>query len=483
MIIAPRHQHSPGRPLLRGICEVTLVLLALYLLVLGLSASAKAIDVMPTNEILQLEVQKGTIIRIGRPAATVFVADPAVADVESRSQRSVFIYGKESGETTLYALDAEDRAILTVLVRVTHNLSRLNTMIRSISDSEVTVTSIDGGIVVVGTVEDPQTAAAIIELTETFIGEDETLINRLSIAAPTQVNLRVRFAEVSREVLRVLGVTWRAQDLIDIDPLTGLVNPEKTTFSVFSTRPDFTLDAESNVASITQNFGPVSLNATIDALEKEGLISLLAEPNLTALSGETATFLAGGEFPVPVGVDDNEIGIEFKEFGVRLAFTPTVLSGNRISLRVRPEVSQLSDQGAIILQNIQIPALSTRRAETTIELASGQSFAIAGLVQNRVSHDINKVPGLGDVPILGQLFQSKRFQDEETELVIIATPYLVKPIGAGQRPALPTDRPETDRQFERLLNNQLSQSEPEDGSVASEEPRGQLSGPVGFMLD
>jgi len=482
MIVAPRTEQGSRPGIFRGLLEVILVATLLLAFLLGLSTSGHAADVLASTEVLQIELQKGKIIRVDRPAATVFVANPDVADVETRSQRTVFVYGKKAGETTLYVLDADDRPLLNVTVRVTHNLSRLNQMIRSIApDAEVTVTSIDGGVVVEGAIEDPQTAEEVISTVKTFLGAEEAILNRLSITAPTQVNLRVRFAEVSREVLRVLGVTWGASKLPVFDPVTG-AQTNKTTFNIFSTRPDFTLDAEANTAIINQRIGPANLQATIDALEKEGLISVLAEPNLTALSGETASFLAGGEFPIPVGVDNNEIAIEFKEFGVSLAFTPTVLSGNRISLRVRPEVSQLSETGAIILQNIQIPGLSTRRADTTIELASGQSFAIAGLIQNRKTHDINKVPGLGDVPILGQLFQSKGFRNEETELVIIATPYLVKPIGPGEKASVPTDYPTGDQQFQRALMSRLKKSDPE-GKESARLAHETLNGPVGFMLD
>ncbi|MFN3231539.1 MAG: type II and III secretion system protein family protein [Alphaproteobacteria bacterium] len=463
--------------------EVFLAAILLLMLVLGLTPRAEAADVLASSEVLEIELQKGKILRVDRPAATVFVADAAIADVETRSQRTIFIFGRKSGETTLYVLDSDDKPLLNVTVRVTHNLSRLQPMIRSIApDSDVRVRSIEGGIVIEGEVENPQTAAQLAAVVQSFAGENETVLNRLSVTAPTQVNLRVRFAEVSREVLRLLGVTWSAQDLTDIDPLTGLAIPEKTKFNIFSTRPDITLEAEANTAIISQRIGPATLQATVDALEREGLISILAEPNLTAVSGETASFLAGGEFPIPVGLDDNEVAIAFKEFGVSLSFTPTVLSSNRISLRLRPEVSQLSQAGAIVLQDIQIPGLSTRRADTTIELASGQSFAIAGLIQNRETHDINKVPGLGDVPVLGQLFQSKNFQREETELVIIATPYLVRPIGAGEKPSGPTDYPAGDQQFERLLVSQLKKSAPNSDESAELANR-KLSGPVGFMVD
>src|SRR5690606_8062510 len=180
------------------------------------------------------------------------------------------------------------------------------------------------------------------------------------------------------------------------------------------------------------------VNAALDALAEEGLVNLLAEPNLTALSGETASFLAGGEFPIPIDSDDDGLTIEFKEFGISLAFTPTVLSSNRISLRVRPEVSDLSENGAITINGLTIPALATRRAETTVELGSGQSFAIGGLLSTDIESAVSKYPGLGDLPILGSLFRSTRFQRNETELVILVTPYLVRPVDEPVM-ALPTD--------------------------------------------
>ena len=227
------------------------------------------------------------------------------------------------------------------------------------------------------------------------------------------------------------------------------------------------------------------MNGIIDALEREGLVNVLAEPNLTALSGETASFLAGGEFPVPVGQDDdNSIEIQFKQFGVSLAFTPTVLSAGRISMRVRPEVSDLSDKGAIKLDDLVIPALSTRRAETTVELGSGQSFAIGGLISNSTRNNLDKVPGLGDLPVLGTLFRSTRFQRSESELVIIVTPYLVAPVGGAQL-ATPARRPRgserpgaPDRGSARAHARCARASEP-----ALAAGRRRLVGPAGFMLD
>jgi pilus assembly protein CpaC len=231
----------------------------------------------------------------------------------------------------------------------------------------------------------------------------------------------------------------------------------------------------------------VNVSAIVDALERDGLVNVLAEPNLTALSGETASFLAGGEFPVPVGQDNDQIQIEFKQFGVSLAFTPTVLTANRISLRVRPEVSDLSDKGAIRVRDLTIPALSTRRAETTVELGSGQSFAIGGLISNSTRSNLEKVPGLGDLPVLGALFRSNGFRRSETELVIIVTPYLVAPVSAPQVLATPLDGLEDPSDLERLIQGSIADGAPRPGAVPplsrTTTTTHRLAGPAGFMLD
>jgi pilus assembly protein CpaC len=228
----------------------------------------------------------------------------------------------------------------------------------------------------------------------------------------------------------------------------------------------------------------LDINGVIDALDRERMVTLLAEPNLTAMSGETASFLAGGEFPIPISVENDRIGIEFKSFGVSLAFTPTILSEQRISLRVRPEVSQLSDNGSIKLGNLVIPALATRRAETTVELGSGQSFAIAGLLQNNTEQVAQSVPGLSQIPILGPLFRSDKYLRNESELVIIVTPYLVRPAGSPTRLALPTDGLVRPNDFERILagNTYRPQIAGRRGGPRSA-AGGALIGPAGFILE
>jgi pilus assembly protein CpaC len=264
------------------------------------------------------------------------------------------------------------------------------------------------------------------------------------VLGQVQVNLRVRIAEVSREVTRQLGVDWQAVgrsgnfalSLLTRNALFDAINPSSRIGASFS-------DGKSDI------------NGIIDALAQDRLITVLAEPNLTAMSGETASFLVGGEFPIPVALRDNVVTVQFKQYGVSLAFVPTVMSQGRISLKVRPEVSDLTEQGAVRLSSgnssIQIPALTVRRAETVVELGSGQSFAIAGLLQDNARTLGRALPGIGEVPVLGALFRSDRFQRNETELVIIITPYVVRPTSDPVALRAPTDGYVPPDDLERVL--------------------------------
>jgi pilus assembly protein CpaC len=230
--------------------------------------------------------------------------------------------------------------------------------------------------------------------------------------------------------------------------------------------------------------GGLDLNYLIDALENEGFVSVLAEPNLTALTGQSANFLAGGEFPIPVPQGfGGQLGIQFREFGVRLEFAPTVLDSGRISMRVQPEVSDISTNGAITLGGIQVPAITTRRAETTVELGSGQSFAIAGLIQNDIVQDARKVPGLGDIPILGALFRSEEFRRDETELLIVVTPYIVRPVSNRQL-ALPTDGYIAPDDMQRFLHDKKWKTNTQNNAANQDQHKGpSLKKRAGFQLD
>ena len=426
---------------------------------------------------LSIEVRKGRVIRLERPAAAVFVADPDTADVQVHSPSLIYLLGRRAGTTSLYAVDENDQILLRRDIVVEHNLSTLRDSLRDIAPGQpVEVSSVDGGIILAGSVDDPRTAQDVRDTVGRFLGQNETLVNRMTVSAPTQVSLRVRVAEVSREVFKLFGFNldalWTPGDFA-FGLTTGRLNGTTTRF----------VDANgpANAASGGYSNGNLSIDGVMDALERDGLVTVLAEPNLTALSGETASFLAGGEFPVPVGVDDNEIKIEFKEFGVSLAFTPTVLSRQRISLKVRPEVSELSENGAIRLNNIVIPALSTRRAETTVELGSGQSFAVGGLISSATRNNIEKFPGLGDLPILGTLFRSNNFRQQESELVIVVTPYLVRPVSEPTL-ALPTDGYRAPSDFERIIQGRLVHAGLPGGRTRLDRDA-RLVGPAGFAID
>ena len=447
------------------------------------AASAAATMVAAQGEMV-LEVHKGQLIRLERPAAAVFVADPEIADVQAHSPTLVYVFGRRSGTTSLFAVDDHEQVLLQRQVVVEHQLSGLQRVLREMAPgAPLEVRSVDGGIILEGAVRDPTQAQELRDIAGRYLGENETLINRLTVAAPTQVNLRVRVAEVSREVTKLFGINW-----------DGLFTPGDFLFGLATGRPfttgrglPFSRAADTSGAgnSIFGGYsgGDVSINGLIDALEREGLVNVLAEPNLTALSGETASFLAGGEFPIPVDQSQDQISIEFKQFGVSLAFTPTVLNGNRISMRVRPEVSDLSERGAIRIGTLEIPALSTRRAETTVELASGQSFAIGGLISNTTRNNLDKVPGLGDLPVLGTLFRSTTFRRSESELVILVTPYLVAPV-SGATLAAPNDGLEDPSDLQRLLEGSIARTQPRPGTApALADGKRRLVGPAGFMLD
>jgi pilus assembly protein CpaC len=396
-------------------------------------AAAQETTKVASGHSLAIQVNQGQLVRIDKPVESVFVANSEIADVAIKSPQLIYVYAKHPGTTTLYAVGANDEILASITLNVTHNLSRLDQAIADLMPGRnIAATSIEGGIVLTGMVSSPGEAEDARRLAARFIGANEEIINRLQVNAPNQVNVRVRIAEINKTVLRHLGINWDTA-IQEGGFAFGLLTAFPVTVGstlVGSTGPGTTP---------TVSAGPLDLTATMDLLAQEGMVSLLAEPNLTAVSGQTATFLAGGEFPIPVAQDNNTVTVEFRQFGVSLAFTPTILNANRISMRVRPEVSATSTQNEVTTGDFVVPSLTVRRAETTVELASGQTFAIGGLVQSQNQITANAVPGLGDIPILGELFKSDQFQHNESELVILATPYLVQPISNPAAPALPTD--------------------------------------------
>ena len=446
--------------------------LSLLALTLAAGPAHGAEVVAASGQILNLEINKGRLVRLERAAATVFVANPEIADIQVKSPKLVYLMGRKPGETTLFAVDKSENVLANIDISVSHNLNRLRQAILELNPhAPISVSSVEGGLLLEGMVKSASQVKELSLLAERFAGGAEGVINRLSVVAPNQVNLRVRVTEISREVDKQLGFNWSS--------IAGSLGA--FTLGLATSNP---LAAEVTQNTLSAAFGigkNWDFNTVIDALEEEGLVSILAEPNLTALSGETASFLAGGEFPILVPDSDGRVTIKFKKFGVSLAFTPTLIGENRINLHVRPEVSKISSNNSVTLNSFVVPSLITRRAETTVELGSGQSFAIAGLLQNDTDHDISKFPGLGDVPILGGLFRSDRFQRDESELVLIVTPYIVRPV-SERGIAAPSDGYAPPHDVERIFGaggtHRRNRQPGKPRTVG-----GKLIGPVGFQLD
>ena len=466
------------------------------------NAAAQAQGVSrPANDIV-LSIGRGQLVTVAGNMTDVFVANDQVADVQVKSPRQLYVFGKAGGETTIYASNAAGDVIWSANVRVGSNIDSVDQMLHmAMPDAKIAVSTMGTNtFLLTGTVAAPEDAAEAQRLVQAFVGKDANVITRLKMATPLQVNLHVRFAEVSRSLVRDIGT-----NLTSIDGSSGFqfgigqgtvgpnfrpgtatgVGNQPSLFIPDINNPGKFIEVKgSSVASnaVGTTLGFASKLAGLDLLgalnlgESVGLVSTLSEPNLTALSGETADFLAGGEYPIPISQGLGTTSIEYKRFGVSLSYTPTVLSNGRISMRVRPEVSELSSQGAITINGFQVPALTVRRAETTVELGSGQSFMIAGLMSNAAQSTVKKLPGAGDLPILGSLFRSTHFQKGESELVIVVTPYLVQPVNASDI-KLPTDGYKTANIAQQLFGNMQTDGKsggvrPQPTSAPQQNPNG-----------
>lgn len=426
---------------------------------------------------VSVDVDKAYTIVLPAPAVTVFIPSPDIADVQANDPMRVVVYGRKPGATSLY-VTTRDGQVSAYVINVLRSASQVQDALRATAPAAgVTVTSAPNGLTVNGEVATPRQAEALKATAQQYIGDKDSLNFNVGITGGTQVNLQVRIAEVSRTMSRSFGFNWGAifnNGSIAVGLLTGR-SPVTSGFGDFTRDPSV-----SQLGSIGLGYHSNSANisALIDALQAQGLVTILAEPNLTATSGETASFLAGGEFPVPVAQSLNQITIEWKHFGVSLDFTPTVLDAGRISIKVRPEVSQLSDQGAVTINNVKVPSIAVRRAETTVELASGQSFAIAGLFQNNASSNVQRFPWLGDIPIFGALFRSSSFTHNESELVIIVTPYIVRPVSRGGDLSVPTDGLSFANELEQAVYGRILHK-----AATVDVARPHLAGPAGFMLE
>ncbi|MCJ2188171.1 type II and III secretion system protein family protein [Novosphingobium beihaiensis] len=465
---------------------------ALAPLTVTVSAPVTAQSVVRPAQSIDLSIGNGQLINIPGAMTDVFVSNDQVADVQVKSRSQFYVFGKAGGTTSVYASNGAGKVIWSGTIRVGSNIDSVDAMLRlAMPEAKIGVSTMGTNtFLLTGTVKTPEDASEAERLVQAYVGKEANVISRLRMATPLQVNLQVRIAEVSRSLIknlssnlttidnssgfkfgigqgtsigsggvfapgRVLGVGNTPSQYI-IDPVTGQPTQVPGT-SVAQAGTGTTLGMAGHL------FGLDILGA-LNAGETVGLVSTLAQPNLTTLSGETADFLAGGEYPIPISQGLGSTSVEYKKYGVSLSYTPTVLANGRISMRVRPEVSELSSQGAVNLNGYEVPALTVRRTETTIELGSGQSFMIAGLLSNNTSNTIQKMPGAGDLPILGSLFRSTSYRRGETELVIVVTPYLVNPVNSSQI-TLPTDGFNSPNELQRLLGNMDS-----DGASGAKRP-------------
>jgi pilus assembly protein CpaC len=399
-------------------------------------SKAGVVTVEANQGTIALDAGKGSMLHLPEDAVSVFVADPSIADVQVPSPRAIFVLGKKAGSTTLYALGANNKPIFQKTVAVARDMVSLRAMLKSrFPNMNVDVNGAQGSLVLTGQAQNPLEADAVVQAVTPMLADKEVLINRMTIDKPLQIQLRVRITEVDRNVTQQWGVNWQAIGNAAGNWYSGIFSGRQIynyTQPLTSSNGSvsYPLNLPSNNAySLFGGYksGNTDIRALVDALNQEGLLTVLAEPNLVALSGQTASFLAGGEFPIPVSQTNGAISVEFKQFGVKLDFTPTVLNDRRISLKVRPEVSQIDTTASVTTNGVTVPGLSVRRADTTVELASGQSFAIGGLLQSNTTDVVSQVPGIGSLPVLGKLFSSTNYQNNKTELVIMVTPYIVEP--------------------------------------------------------
>jgi pilus assembly protein CpaC len=384
--------------------------LAAVLVVSGQCNAGPAVEnVAPGGADIDVAVGQGCLLHFDGPIEEVLIADPMIADVKVVAVDIVYVYGKKSGTTNLIAKSRDQKVRTAVQFRVVTNSQPANDALRRLQPTTTTQLSFLGDrVAATGKTHKIEEAIDTQNAAETFSPPGLPPINNTTIEGSQQVNIRVRFAEVSRTELQSLGFNWK----------------------VFG---------GAGASSVGMLGGRVDIEVLLEAMRRSGVLDILAEPNLTAVSGQTANFLAGGEIPIPIAEPGGVMQVTYKQFGVSLDFTPTIIATDRIALHVRPQVSTVAQLGDFKIRDMTLPTFLVRRADTTVEVASGETFAIAGLFQRQMTQELDKLPGLGEMPVLGAMFRSDRFRRNETELVILITPYLVRPT-RSRKLATPLDR-------------------------------------------
>ncbi len=470
---------------------------------LGLSFGALLAASAASAEAITIPVSRSQLVSLPAEKSQVIVADPEIADIYAHGNTSLSIIGKKPGQTTVRILDKNSRPVGTYDVTVGYDLPAIRKALKNfLPDEVIGVEMVNTNIALTGQVSNTTVADKAVRIVEQYVaggskttesaardsavGGRSGILNLLQVTSGQQVMLRVRIGEIQREALKQFGVDWSnfgspGSFLYQVGIGSGIERFLSDSSGVFAINSS---DPTRGYARVGWGSGNTRIDALIKALERDGLFKLLAEPNLVAISGEEADFLAGGEIPVPVPQNSGSgtnttLTIEYKPFGVAVKFKPFVLSENRIRMDVQPEVSELDDATAVVLSNFRIPGITTRRARTTVELAPGESFMIAGLIKDQTRSSIDQLPGVKELPILGALFRSTEFRRNETELVIAVTPYIVDPM-KGSDVKLPTDNFIPASQMEMIFYGALG-TKRGDANRISQTPS--VEGPIGFMVD
>jgi len=459
---------------------------------------------------LSLPRGKSAIIELPVDARDVLVSNPGVADAVLRTPRRIYILGVAPGTTDAVFFDASGRQILSLNIRVDQSTAALEETIRRIAPtSNVVIEAVNDGLILTGSVASASESASIEKIAARYVEKPEQIVNMLSIRGGQQVMLKVQIVEMQRNIIKQLGVDTNLvlnrlgenQWLLGNVPSFGVNGSFLGGFNggySFNSTNQMVTAGSGNCGDLTTTPAPPNnpancvatgragddgvnqARALIRAFERVGIVRTLAEPNITAVSGETGKFLAGGEFPVPTGRDQNgQITIEFKPYGVGLGYLPVVLSEGRISIKVSTEVSELTSEGALQIAGLNIPGLSVRRAETTVEMASGQTLMIAGLLKEQTKETIDGLPGMVGLPVLGALFRSRDYLSGETELVVLITPYLVEGTSPN-RMQTPVDGLVIASDVETTLLGRLNRAA---NGASAQTPRGPYQAPVGYVID
>jgi pilus assembly protein CpaC len=445
--------------------------------------TARASAAARGTRFLALGIGKSIVVDLPRETKDVLVADPKIANAVVRSAKRAYLIGVAAGQTSVVFFDTDGQQIVSYDIEVGRDAAGVRAALRKmLPNAMLNVDAVGDSVVLSGTVANAADAQQVVEAASRLVGDAKKVVNGLIIMGREQVLLKVTVAEVQRNVLKQLGVDLSGAVAMGSFAIGTPTNP-------FVVNNPFTVQNQTISNTQVPFVGTLpnaagSITATLRAMEQSGVLRTLAEPNLTAISGESAKFLAGGEFPVPAGqtcdpTNGCQIQIQFKQFGVGLDFTPVVLSEGRISLRIATEVSELTSEGAIKLASISVPALKVRRANSTVELPSGGSITMAGLLQEQTKQNINGFPGLMNLPVLGALFKSRDFQTGQTELVIIVTPYVVKPV-ARRELSRPDDGFADPADPATVLLGRINRVY---GNPALGDPRRAYHGKVGFIID